>query len=103
MERLKALLSGVENSMPLTDADKSFIRKEYEAVLSKKLSTKSGCKDCWRDAIIEILSFGRKSINMRNGDLIFVEGKCYSKLNVTLEIMNKHLKEFPNDKYRFKL
>jgi len=89
--------------MPLTDADKSFIRKEYERVLSKKLSTKSGCKDCWRDAIIEILSAlkGKKKYTMHGGVIIRYNNVVYGRHNITDEIVEKYLLTNPNDKNKF--
>lgn len=101
MERIKALKSGIENSLPLSDADKSYIRKKYEEITSKKLSTKSGCRDCWHDAVIEIIHFGNKKVKMYNGDIIFVDGVWYGNHNITKEIADKHLKEYPQDKNRF--
>lgn len=93
---------------PFSAADKRLISELYPEVLNKKFRATS-CQRCHHDAVIEMALFLRKEKKMadksrryimRAGFIIacpkFHNGKIYSNANVTDEIAEEYLAQFPN-------
>lgn len=101
MERLKNLKDRVENGSILSKSEKDYIKKKYVEITGKKLvTTKSGCKDCYRDALIEMLVFSKSDEwQMKNGAVITHNGTIFTKVNITQEIIIEFLKD---DKHKDK-
>lgn len=99
MEDLKALLSVLENSGTLNAAEKKTIKDKYKSVFGRQLQSQKGCKNCWHDALIELITAlkGNK-YGMRAGDIIRYEGHIYGRKTITDDIAKAYLKENPNEK-----
>lgn len=93
---------------PFSAADKRLISELYPEILNKKFRATS-CQRCFHDAVMEMALFLRKEkkmadktrrYTMRAGFIIacpkFHNGKIYSNANVTDEIAEEYLAQFPN-------
>lgn len=100
--RLTELKSRIDSGFSFTD--KSEVAKLYGEVLGKTFKATS-CRDCYRDAIIEMMLYLRKNGAMKekckytllNGVIIreFGTGKVYSNANLTDKIAEGYLKKYP--------
>lgn len=86
-------------------SDREYIETLYAKLLSKKVR-RSGCKDCYRDAYLEIYSYLKKERKMpkkpnyvlKAGVVIHPQGtnKFYANANIPDEVAEEHLAKFPN-------
>ncbi len=89
-----------------SDQDKSVIVSLYSEVLSKDF-VKTGCNDCYRDAVIEIYNHLKRERKMKekcdyalkNGAILqpFGTSEVYTNANLTNEVAEKHLRQFPKN------
>lgn len=88
----------------LSHSDKREIAGLYKEVLGKELR-KTSCRDCYRDACIEIYLYLKKNGAMKeksvytllNGFIIqeFGTGRVWSNANLTDEAAERYLRQFP--------
>ena len=100
-EELRGSLNG-----SFSTSERAEIERLYEAVLARKLR-KTNCQRCYHDALIEIICFLKKEQRMaerskyvmRAGFIIhspnFDGGKIYTNDNLTDEVAERYMKEFP--------
>lgn len=83
----------------------------YKEVLDKEF-IKTSCKDCYNDAIIEMIIYIKKygkmkekcNYSLKNGVLLqigFGSDSFYTNANLTDEVAYKYLKENPDDENLF--
>lgn len=102
MERIKELKSVLQSGGTLSKSDKSYIKKEYFKVQGTELVTKSGCANCWMDAVIIIeSSIPKTTIQMKGGALVYLNGIRYHKLNITDSIARQIMSEQPEVAHYF--
>ncbi|MBP1615563.1 MAG: hypothetical protein H6Q13_3011 [Bacteroidetes bacterium] len=98
-EKLKMTISN-----EFSASDKENIVALYREVLRKEF-VKSGCNDCYRDALIEVYTYLKREgkmkeksdYSLKNGVVIQVFGtnKVYTNENITNETAEAYLKEYP--------
>lgn len=93
---------------PFGSTDKSTIENLYYEVLGKDFVPTS-CQQCYHDGLIEIYHYIKKygkmaeklNYRLKAGAIIncpaFMDGKVFSNDNLTDEIAEEYLKEFPNN------
>lgn len=89
----------------LSSMEKAEVARLYGEVLGKEFKPTS-CRDCYRDAIIEMMLYLRKNGAMKeksryvllNGAIIreFGTGKVYSNANLTDKVAEDWLRKYPN-------
>lgn len=103
MEQYATLLSAAENGA-LSKEHKIFINEEYLRLLGKTISPKSRCKNCWNDALRELILATRPNkYEMCRGAYVVFEGVCYTRLNITDIIAQKILHEQPTIAHYFNI
>lgn len=100
--RVKELRGRVDSG--LSSMDKAEVARLYGEVLGKEFRATS-CRDCYRDACIEMELYMRKNGRMKekcryvllNGVIIqeFGTGKVYSNANLTEKVAEGYLRKFP--------
>lgn len=90
--------------------DKQLIEQLYMDVLDKKFK-RTSCKDCYRDAYIEITNYLKREKKMkekckyklRAGFVIhdFKTGRIFTNANLTDKIAKDYLKAFPKQRKMF--
>lgn len=101
MEQYVELL-GVSEKGALDKAHKEFISSEYQRVLGKAIQVKSRCKNCWTDAINELILATRPNkYEMCRGAYVIYKGVGYTRLNITDIIAQKILQEQPEISHYF--
>ena len=86
-------------------SDREYIETLYAKLLSKKVRRR-GCRDCYRDAYVDIHSYLKKEGKMpkkpnyvlKAGVVIHPQGtnKFYANANIPDEVAEEHLAKFPN-------
>lgn len=89
-KNLKALLS----KSVLSSADKSKINKAYQLHFGRKLSVKSGCSNCYTDALTEIYTSISRGARLKAGEVVAYEGRFYNRHDYPLP--EYILKNFPD-------
>lgn len=89
----------------LSSMEKDEVARLYDEVLGKTFKPTT-CRDCYRDACIEMELFLRKNGAMKeksryillNGVIIreFGTGKVYSNANLTDKVAEDYLRQYPN-------
>ena len=101
MEQYANLVSVAENSA-LTKEHKVFISEEYLRVLGKSIKPTSKCKNCWTDALRELILATRPNkYEMCRGAYIVFDGVGYTRLNINDIIAQKILHEQPQYSHYF--
>nr|DAN89906.1 MAG TPA: hypothetical protein [Caudoviricetes sp.] len=87
-----------------SDLEKKDIKYLYAYILKKEIAD-SDCNNCYRDALIELYCFLKNKnklpekcfYKLKNGALIqpFGKGEFYTNVNLTNEISERYLKQFP--------
>ena len=97
---------------PYNSEDKQLIRLLYREVLGKEMR-QTNCQSCFHDAVIEIYLHLKKNNDMakpkkytlRAGFIIscptFKGGKIYTNDNLTDEVAEKYIEQFPQQKRFF--
>lgn len=71
----------------LSSDDKLFIEKAYHSTFGRDMLLKnSKCRNCYNDALIEMIAFERKGYIIRAGVVINYEGKTYNRHSEILPI-----------------
>ena len=108
-EELRGSLNG-----SFSTAERAEIERLYEAVLARPLK-RTNCQRCYHDALIEVICFLKKEQRMaerskyvmRAGFIIhspnFAGGKIYTNDNLTDEIAERYMEEYPQRKNMFDL
>lgn len=93
---------------PFGSTDKSTIENLYYEILGKDFVPTS-CQQCYHDGLIEIYHYIKKygkmaeklNYRLKAGAIIncpvFMDGKVFTNDNLTDEIAENYLKEFPNN------
>ena len=84
----------------LTSSDKKFIEENQEIVLRRKF-TRTGCGDCFRDAIILMINYLKKnnimekksSYQLKPGASIVLPEGYFNNFNLTDDIAENYLRE----------
>ena len=102
INRLTELRGRAESS--LSSMEKSEVARLYSEVLGKEFK-RTSCRDCYRDACIEMTLYLRKNGAMKekcryvllNGAIIqeFGTGRVYSNANLTDKVAEKYLRKYP--------
>lgn len=97
-----------------SSSERDEISTLYEAVLARKMKI-TNCQRCYHDALIEIICFLKKEKRMaerskyvmRAGFIIhspeFENGKIYTNDNLTDDVADRFMAQFPNTKKMFDL
>lgn len=97
---------------PYSSEDKQKIRMLHREVLGREMK-QTNCQNCFHDAVVEIYLFLKKynimvkrgKYSMRAGFIIacpsFDGGKIYTNSNLTDEVAERYISEFPNAKRFF--
>lgn len=93
-------------------SDKALIEQLYSEVLGKILK-RTTCRDCYRDAYIEISTYLRREKKMREkcnyklraGFIIqdFNSGKIYTNANLTDKVAKAYLEKYPHQAKYFEV
>ena len=101
-DKLTNIKSVLDNSGTLTKADKDFIKASYLEVIGKEFNGKTKCRNCWKDALIEmIVKLSPNKIRMYCGCVEIYNGVQYTHRNITDAIARKIMEENPNSKTSF--
>lgn len=114
VEEAKELLTGLRQRFdaPYSESDKSLIMRLYLAVLGKEFKPTS-CQTCYHDAVIELYLHLKKynkmatthKYSMRAGFIIncptFHNGTVYTNANITDDIAEEYIKQFPQNRSLF--
>ena len=95
-------LLAAQDSGRLNSKQKSEIKAEYNRIYPQR-KLNSGCKDCLRDALIEI-NFAYNSANdyiIKRGYVVKHEGRTYHTNQLTNSQVLKFIAENPHEKYKF--
>ncbi len=97
MDKIKNLKDRVENGSILSRNEKDFIKKVYSDKFGKQLQIVRGCKNCYHDALIELLISEKSGEwKMLNGAVIEHKGTIYTKINITQKVIAELLKDDKN-------
>jgi hypothetical protein len=97
LQEMKARLSGLSSS------DKTYIENAHPQVLRRPF-TKTGCGDCYRDAVIEMYTYLQKNSLMEKTNYLLKAGvvlqnaddtNVYTNANLTDQAAEKYLKNRP--------
>ena len=109
-EAYNTLLALSRATKPYSSAEESIISNLYTEVTGKEVRD-CNCKDKWADAVIEALLYLKKNNAMREkcdyklraGVILHISGssEVYTNDNLTNEVAEKFLKEYPNARGRF--
>ena len=101
MEQYAELLS-VSESGTLSKAHKELISEEYLRVCGKVIKPTSKCKNCWGDALNELILATRPNrYEMCRGAYVVFDGVVYTRLNITDIIAQKILHAQPELSHYF--
>lgn len=85
--------------------DKKSVERLYREVLDEELQ-KTSCRDCYKDALLEINAYliknnslkPKRHYKLKNGVVLQLFGKSqvYTNKNLTDEVAEAYLKEFPD-------
>lgn len=97
-------------TQPYSSAEESLISTLYAEVLGKKVRD-CNCRDKWRDAVIEALLYLKKhnamkpkcDYKLKAGVILHISGssEIYTNANLTNEVAQAFLREYPNAVGRF--
>ena len=100
MEKIYAILSSLEKSGVLNEADKKYIRKKYKEDIGTALVLEKKCSNCWHDAIDTIIAKSRLGkFRMKNGAVLVMNDIIYTCKNITDDIALELMKDEQNKKY----
>jgi hypothetical protein len=103
MEQYAELVSVAENSA-LTKEHKIFISEEYLSVLGKKINPTSKCKNCWNDALAELILATRPNkYEMCRGAYVVFNGVGYTRLNINDMVAQQILHDQPELSHYFNI
>lgn len=93
-------------------SDKKLIERLYKEVLDKRITRKS-CKDCYRDAFVEIYNYLKREKRMKEkcnyrlkaGVVLqdFENGRIYTNANLTDKVAKAWLKKYPRQERMFEI
>ncbi len=87
----------LESGGTLSKDDKSVIKQTYFDTFGRFPNVEGKCKNCWKDAIIElIVKLSPSKYRMKFGAVEVYNGIQYGHKNITDEIAKKIIEENPN-------
>lgn len=106
MYSLIGIISDLEPRLTsgFTQSDNVTIRRLYFELLNKQILN-TGCRDCYRDAYIEICVFIKKRESMKKCDYVLKNGvvlrifgneNIYTNINLTNNVAESYLRKFPD-------
>lgn len=100
--KLQSLLTALETSGAVSSSDKSLLKKEYLKVTGSELVTSTGCTNCYKDAVIVLLSKLRQGKILVSAGFVYeLDGKLYGRHNITDAIALEIMKKDPETKIYF--
>lgn len=89
----------------LTEEDRLSIEQLYTQIMPKAFVRRSGCNDCYKDALIELQikiknsGMKKQKYRLRNGVLLFdhESKEYYTNSNLTDKIAKAYLKKHPDE------
>lgn len=106
-KELEDIKARFDKSGALSPDDKIFIESYFERITQKGFS-KRGCNSCYADAFIEMYTHYKKygikimgKFKLKRGVVLHFGNKVYTNANLTDEIAEKYLKEFPKQEKLF--
>ena len=80
----------------LSIADKSAIEAAYLEMFGRKINAKTSCRQCYNDALIEMMAYEKQGAQLRAGVVVKYNGHIYTR-------HSKNLPQAVIDRYRDKL
>lgn len=91
------MLKDLLNKKALSQSDKDFIFKKYFDTFGREMRLKgSKCRDCFNDALIELINHERQGHVLRGGVVVEYNGQIYTRLseNIPDEVFKLYKNKF---------